>query len=909
MFRLNNSTTSISSVGIAEVNLQNSAGTYARVETESGEIPDYGSDPSLNLTFHNNGAGSARGWLDYLRIHARVRSKYQNGDFVLFDYKSVGVGNITRFTIETSQTPLMVWDITDSNNPIDIPVLYAAGEASFTVPTDSLRRFIVFRLQDAISIDHNKGLIQNQNLHSARDYDMIIVTHPLFSQSANELASIHSDLNQYNTLVVTPEEIYNEFSGGVPDISAIRNFIRMVWIRGDSGERSLKNLLLFGDGSYENRKPPPGNPNFIPTYQTQNSHINILSFTSDDYYGLLDTGEGETAGYIDIGIGRLPISTQTEAEAMIMKIRRYTSGEAMGPWRDIISMVADDEDNNLHMADAESLSDLLKSNSPEFNIKKIYFDSYNQVSSINGESYPDATRSINERIADGCLIFNYLGHGNELGLAHERVLKIEDINSWTNRYKMPLFITATCEFSRFDDIDIDEVTGNITRKLSAGEMVLLNPNGGGIALLTTTRIVYSAPNFTLNNRIYQYAFTKDENGEGLTLGQIMRLAKNNAGSGDNKRNFTLLGDPALKLSYPWKGKVVADSINGVELALLTDTIKALSKVRVSGHIEDYASNLNTNFSGIVNVTMYDKEYNVTTLANDGGSSFEFDLQDRILFKGKASVDKGLFTITFLVPRDIDYSYGSGKISMYASALNQDSHGVVNTIKVGGFSNTVAYDTSGPVIRLFMNDTLFRDGGITDTNPTLLALISDPSGINTTGTGIGHDLITYIDDKRSETVILNNYFENDLGSYTKGSLRFNLYGLKRGDHKILVKAWDNFNNSNSEVLQFLVETDKGLLLNNLINYPNPFTESTSFVLEHNRPGLRVDITIDIFGSDGRFIKKIISDQETTGYRLEPILWDGVDNRGNRITRGIYIYKVTIKTEGGESSSQSGRMVIL
>lgn len=907
LFRLNLGTSLVESIGIAEVNLLNSAGTYARLEELSGSFSWPGATEQMTVSYHNNGDNSSRGWLDYVRIHARVRSSYQNRQLVVTDYKSAGEGIITRFSIQSSATSLMVWDVTDCSSPVNIPTTVLPGELSFTTATDSVRKFIVFRLEDTFD-PLIEGPVRNQDLHSGSGYDMIIVTHPRFRQWADELAAIHTELNSYNCIVVTPGEIYNEFSGGITDITAIRNYVRMIWERGN-GTRPLKNLLLFGDGSFENRRPPPQNPNYIPTYQTQNSNVNILSFTSDDYYGLLDPGEGETSGYIDIGIGRLPVTTEAEAAVMINKIRRYTSAEAMGPWRNIITMVADDEDNNLHLSDAEALSELVGSIAPEYNIEKIYFDSYPQETSITGDSYPAATEAINNRINDGCLIFNYLGHGNELGLAHERVVKIEDINSWRNINRMPVFITATCEFSRFDDIESDPASGEISLKPSAGEMVLMNPDGGAIALLTTTRIVYSAPNYTLNNRIYQYAFSRDDNGEGLTLGEIMRLAKNNAGSGDNKRNFTLLGDPALKLSYPWHGTVVTDSINGVHTSSFTDTLNALSTVTFSGHIENNSGAIYDSFNGMVNISFFDKEYTVSTLANDGGVAMEYNLQDRLLFKGKAEVRDGLFKSTFMIPRDIDYNYGMGRMSLYAFKEDEDFNGRYSEVKVGGFNNIAISDTTGPKIRLFLNDTLFRNGGITDGTPSLLAFINDPGGINTTGTGIGHDIIFYLDDDRNRSVVLNNYFENDPGSYTSGSLTFGLQALERGTHILHLKAWDNFNNSNTSDLVFIVEPEGKFILNRLINWPNPFAESTKINLEHNRPDQELSITINIFSSNGRLIKKINSNQRVSGYTLQPVEWNGFDEGGNRVARGLYIYTVTIVTEENEISTLSGRMVIL
>ena len=909
LFRLNNGGSTISSIQVPEVNILNTAGTYARIVENSVTVANSGIAPGLSLEYHNNGDNSARGWLDFLKISMRVRLEYRDKPVVIRDYKTADTGNITRFDINSDYNNLIIWDVTDHQNPLNIPVSYNAGVASFVAATDSLKKFVAFRLPDAISPISVDGPVGNQDLHQEGEYDMIIVTHPLFRIYADRLAAFHLKNDGLVSKVVTPAQIYNEFSGGIPDISAIRNYVRMVYTRNREGTRPLKYLLLFGDGSYENRTPPPANPNYIPTYQTLNSNVNVLSFISDDYYGLLDPGEGESTGYIDIGIGRLPVWDTTQAMILINKIEDYADPSTMGPWRNTICMVADDEDNNAHINDAESLSNLIKSVAPAFNVEKVYLDSYRQETSISGDSYPAATAAIDDKIEAGCLIFNYLGHGNELGLAHERVVRTENINSWRNGGRLPVFITASCEFSRFDDVEIDPGSGKITPKPSAGEMVLLNPDGGGIALLTTTRIVYSAPNYILNNKIYQYAFDKDENNEGLTLGQIVKLAKNNSGSGDNKRNFTLLGDPALKLAYPWHGTVVTDSVNGVHLSLFNDTIRALSKIRFSGHIEDNNGVIPDDVNGTVYPALFDKAYKITTLANDGGQPYEYSLQDRMLFKGKAEVKDGIFTFTLIIPRDIDFTYGEGKISYFALAGSKDYAGYNTDIIIGGFSNVVSTDTSGPEIRLFLNDTLFREGGITDNRPVLLALISDEGGINTTGTGIGHDIVCYTDNDRTNSAVLNNYYENDFGSYISGSLTYPLGYLDKGKHSVTLKAWDNFNNSSSETLVFFVESGGSFILDKLINWPNPVAGETRISVEHNRPEVEMSIDITIYTSGGAVVKRIIDRQVTAGYRLNPIVWDGNNQSGSRVGRGVYIYTVTITTGEGEVGRISGRMVIL
>ena len=908
LFRLTGGSGLISSSGIEGVNILNTTGTYARLVLTEGETDASDAASPLVVSYHNNGDNNARGWLDHLQLHTRVRHTYEGRQKVISDFRSVTGGGTTTFSISASLKDIMAWDVTDSRLPVALKSTVIAGGISVSLPSDTLRRIALFRLSDAVRPVRTEGPLPNQNLHASGGHDMIIVTHPLFLQQAEELATLHAEKNGYNTIIVTPEQIYNEFSGGIPDISAIRNFVKMVHDRGVNDGKTLKNLLLFGDGSYDNKTSPPSNPAYIPTYQTQNSHINILSFTSDDFYGLLDPGEGESAGSLDIGIGRLPAASIEEASSLVNKIKRYYSPEAAGSWRNIITLAADDEDGNLHMSDAESLSQAISVANPAINIEKIYFDSYPQETSINGDAYPEATAAINDRINSGTLIFNYLGHGNELGLAHERVVKIEDINSWTNSNRLALFITATCEFSRYDDIETDPATGVISRKISAGEMALLNPSGGAVALLTTTRIVYSAPNFALNNQIYQHAFTRSSDGNALTLGEIVKLAKNSAGTGDNKRSFTLLGDPAVTLAYPWNGIALIDSVNGVEAAIFTDTLSALSTVTIAGHLAGNGGEMVPGFSGMADITLYDKSYQTVTQANDNGTPFSYNLQNRILFRGKAPVDNGRFRLAFMIPKDIDYNYGSARISLYATNGAEDYSGSQEFL-LGGFTNTEVSDTTGPVIRLFLNDTLFRDGGITGVSPQLLAHISDPGGINTTGVGIGHDLMVWLSDQTTDSKVLNNYFEYDPGSYTTGSLRYPLSGLDAGLHAIKVKAWDNYNNSSVARLTFVVRDEKGIVLDRLINYPNPFKESTSVTVEHNRPNTEFTIRIDIFSSAGSHIRSIITDTMPEGYQTPPLVWDGNNSGGQRVAAGIYLYRVTVTTAEGETGAISGRMIII
>jgi hypothetical protein len=917
IFRLYEGESLKKSIQVENVNLFNYTGTYFQITDSTGSLQPESTSPVYNLRFFNNGETSADGYLDYFILQAR-RSNSFTGQVTQFcDSKSVGTGRITKFIIRSSNSDVNLWDISDPLNAKQINPIGTGDNLTFKAATDSLKTFIAF-IPGNVSKPLIKPIaIPNQDLHSSGPSDMIIITHPLFREYAEKLAKIHLNNDGLLTQVVTLEQVYNEFSGGIPDIAAIRNFTRMKYQNQKGSNHPLKYLLLFGDGSYENKTLPPNNPNFIPTYQSQNSNVYVSSFTSDDFYGLLDDGEGEAVedgekvliGSEDIGIGRIPVSDTIQAGIIISKILRYLDPVNFGDWKNIICITADDEDGNTHMSDAEGLSSLLEDNVPSYNVQKIYLDAYKQTTTVSGQLYPDVNKAITDRINSGCLIFNYVGHGSENGLAHESVVKTEDINTWNNGGRLPLFVTATCEFSRFDDIEINSATRVMSPKTSAGEMVLLNKDGGGIALMSTTRVVYSAPNYILNKNILYSAFDRDESGNPLCFGDIIRIAKNNSGIGPNKRNFSLLGDPALKLAYPWHGKVITDSINNVSVAVVTDSLKALSLITVAGHIEEPGGNLMSTFNGTVTPLIYDKSSKIKTLANDGGPIMEFNQRNNILFSGKTLAKGGRFKFTFIVPRDIDYSFGTGKISYYANNNKEDMNGSFSNLVVGGFSKTALNDTVGPEIKLYMNDTLFRNGGITDDNPQLLAIIEDKGGINTTGSGIGHDLTGYIDNDPDKSFLLNNYYVNDFDNYMKGRIIYNLAGLSSGSHTLTLKAWDNFNNSSEKSIIFLVQNGKQFILKNLLNYPNPFLSETRISAEHNRPESEFNITINIFSLSGRIIKIIKTKVRSSGYALPPLTWDGNDDAGMKVGRGIYPYSVIVTDESGEMASASGRMIIL
>lgn len=857
----------------------------------------------LRLSYNKNSDPSASGWLNYIRLTARESLSLNSSQLLFRDSKSVGSGNIASFTIANASSNTMLWDVTDINNVHQMVASSQNGALSFVAATDQLHEYAAFNPQNGLSptfIKENNGNVPNQNLHGISSADFIIISHPGFLKQANELAEIHQLHDNLSTVVVTPDQIYNEFSSGMPDPAALRNFIKMLYDKAADPGKAPKYVLLFGDGSYNNKDSEIAgikNTNFILTYQSENSLSPTYSYVSDDYYGLLDDGERISDGLLDVGIGRFPVQDTIHAQHMVDKIKNYISSKNNGVWRNSICFIADDEDNNVHMEQANQLATYMENNHPSFNIEKIYIDAYQQVSTSSGDRYPDVNAAITNQVNKGVLIINYTGHGGETGLAHEQIMRQkEDIDQWAND-KYPLFITATCDLSRFDDY----------QKTTAGEDILLNLHGGGIALLTTTRLVYSGPNFVLNQQFYFNGFNKTADNPSFKLGDIFRITKNNSGTDINKLNFTLLGDPALSLAIP-KFQVVTDSINQFP-SNEGDTLRAYGSVVIKGRIVDESGQKLNDFNGILYPTVFDKAKKITTLANDGGIPFDFNLQNNVLFNGKTSIKNGEFKANLIMPRDMDYTFGKGRISYYASDSVSDASGMNNSIVIGGLSTGIFPNTIGPDIQLFLNDTTFKDGGITNEFPILLAIVSDENGINPGGNGLGHDIIAVLDNDPNQTFVLNSYFETNIDDFRKGSVEFRFPKLSSGEHLVSFKIWDNFNNSTQVSLHFKVLGGNSVLLQRVYNYPNPANDYTNFFFEHNQADSEFDVTIEIFNLAGSLITMLKQTISPLGYTSGPMHWDLTNQNNNKIMPGVYLYRIIVRSLNNISISSSNKLVVI
>lgn len=901
--------------------IEDTESSYSSIKERYFQLPAEQEKQSVKLKLIDAVAGE-EAYVDYITITSQAKLIKNSTPFFFRSQKSVSDNRVSKFRIENSDYNARIWNVSEHNNVQSIKYSLTGSIIEFISPTASLHEFVAVDINYAYpkpilndDITKDLGWIENQNLHSLPVPDMLIVTHPSFLEQAERLANLHREKDQLSVVVATTLQVYNEFASGKADACAIRNFARMFYER---SEGKFRYLLLFGDGSYDNRNFNASNPNYIPTYQSLASNSPTFSYTSDDLYAMLEHGEFTENGTLDIGVGRLPVmwdknNKDLYAKLLVNKIEMYYDSLVMKDYRNHMIFLGDDGesgwDNEVFMTDSDKLTQIIEKAAPEINFSKIYLDSYTQISSSTGASYPDAEDALIEALTKGALVFNYMGHGGPNGITQERVLQRSDVEKLTNAPYFPLFVTATCQMSRFDDVEIKGI--NYTPTISLGEAALLNPDGGAIALFTTTRLVYQSGNMSLSSSIFNHMFERDSEGNRYRLGDLFRISKNNVNEGINELKFTLLGDPAITLPYG-EFKVITDSINNIPVSDSIPPISALDVVSVSGYIASDNNAIMSDFNGVVFLNVFDKAYLVNTQSNDGIPTFQFKVQDRMLYRGKASVVNGRFKTEFLIPKDISYSLGTGKISYYAQNGTIDAKGYFDKVYIGGPSSASTTDFQGPEIQLFMNDTNFKDGGLTNSSPVFIAHIFDESGINTTGNGIGHDLIGILDSNSKNTLKLNNFYEGNLDDYKSGVVRYPLKGLSSGQHQISLKVWDNCNNSSEDVLNFYVTDGNKIIIEGLYNYPNPMSSHTWFQYTHNMPGEH-DVTIDIFDLSGRLVKTISQTHYEAGFVSTPILYNSSTN-SRVLDPGVYPYRLKLKVNTGLKSQnyegiQSGRLIII
>ena len=874
-----------------------STGTYAVNQTETFDYtPENSKSQVFDITF-NKLSASAEGYLDYIVVNANGKLKYDNENQLIFRY--LGIGNNVNFLISSNNSNIFVWDITNSTTPQNLSYSFDNQNISFVTKSDTAT-FVVFQPENALEPVSYQN-VSNQNLHSLQPPEMLIICPDNLISYAQQVGNIHS--GEMSVAVVGCGSVYNEFSCGSPDVSAIRDFIRFLYKK-DNGA-TLKYVLLFGDGSVDNFTQSDGNPNLMLTYQSpyEAEEVGISSFVSDDFFALLGDDEGEYLGNVDVGVGRLPVKNTVEAKVMVDKINAYISAKSEDNYRSVLAFIADDEDFNVHTSQADYLAEFCEDSFSAHNIKKIYLDAYAQQSSAGSDKYPLARKNIVDRFESGAKIINYTGHGGMDFFADEMVLTTSDIENLTNFYRLPIFITATCDVGRYDYYD----AASDKTKDSPAEKFLLNESGGAVALITSARTVLSNHNFEFNKNVFKnILLPKNFDGSIMRLGDVVRIAKNQTND-YNMLNFTLLGDPALAVaSNNFNAEIV--KINGKDINVFQDTLKALQKVEVECRVSDLNGLFSESFNGRARPIVYDKQSHEKTLNNDGNGVFEYKYFNKIIYNGDVSVLNGSFKFTFVIPKDINPEVGLSKILLYANNGTQSALGSNKKIKIGSFFTDAFNDVLGPEIKLYLNDFGFIDGDKTTSSPLLIACISDSSGINTIE-GSGHDIVLEIDGDRVNSTILNQYFVYNQDSYTDGKIEFKIENLDVGNHTLSLKVWDSYNNGSEKKINFTVVDGNGLKISRLFNYPNPFTDKTSFYFEHNNPQSALEYEITVFSVSGVQVKTLVGSIFNGKFLSPPIEWDGSDDFGGRMARGVYFYRLKIRNLEGQVAEKYEKLLYL
>jgi len=849
---------------------------------------------TIKTVYNNTSSGTA--WLNYITLNA-YRSLIMTDNCMFFRNPDVvGSNHFAQYNI-TGSSGLTFWNITNPANIQQLSTSYNNSIYSFVDSAATLQEYVALNTSGSFSTPTLVGTVSNQDLHAITQADFVIIAHPDYLTQANTLAKKHIEQDGLSVLVVTPEQIYNEFSSGTPDATAYRWLMKMLYDRNNSSNIP-KYLLLFGDGTYDNRGISSVNSssNKLLTYQAIPSLNAISSYVTDDYFGLLDDTEGAnvSGNSMDIGVGRFPVSTSTEATTAVSKTTTYMDNNLEGTWKNYVAFIGDDADvsgDTDFISQTDTLAKYIERNYPSYQTKRFLLDAYTQEVTASGEAYPLAKEQILSLIKSGVLLVDYVGHGSTEGFASEKIITRSDIANMYNK-KYPLFITATCNFSRFDGSNS-----------SSGEDLLLNANGGAIALFSAARTVYAPQNLRLNQFFNSYVL-KTEKGKPIALGEISRRAKNNnVADGINRLSYVLLADPALKLTIPLN-KVITDSIT---TNINSDTVKALTTVTVKGEIQNADGNLLSNFNGTVNLTVYDKKESITTLGNNAGKKYTYTERPNTLFTGRANVKNGKFTITFIIPKDINYSYGIGRINYYAAdTVNSlEANGYNESFIIGGTNSSFELESNGPIINMYLNSTNFKSGNTVDASSVFYAQLSDDSEINTGSSGIGHDLLLTLNNDSS--YVLNNYYESSLNSYKSGSITYTLPTLSNGSYTLSLRAWDILDNSSTSTITFKVDNTKSPDIYALYAAPNPAATYVNFILKHDQPESELILKVEVFDLAGQ----LLWTNSTTSYAdssTTEIYWNLKTNNG-KINPGIYIYRISVSTEAdGIVASQANKLIV-
>lgn len=850
---------------------------------------------------YNKSTPTSVGYLNYLEVNVRRQLKMSGSIMQFQNVDFLGTGTYNQYQLSDAGSNVQIWDITDQQNISKTPTQVVNEKLTFTAAGNEVRNYLAIdpTVKSTYQSPEVVGVVANQNLHTINQADMVILTHPRFLTQAESLAQAHREKDNLTVSVVTTDQVYNEFSSGTPDATAYRWVMKMLYDRAlNSGNNAdlPKYLLVFGKASYDSRKILTNSgENLTLTYEAENSLVITMSYDTDDYFTLLDDNEGDNvpANLMDIGIGRFSVTSTQQASDVVNKTIRYMNNTDKGSWKNQLLFLADDGDASLHSTQADTVASSLGRKFPAYQLNKIYLDAFQQEYNASGESYPAAKTKFQNLIRSGVFLLDYTGHGSPNGWTNESILTSSDVNSFSNQH-LPIWVAPTCDFNIFDN-----------QYVSGGEDVVLNPVGGGIGILSAVRPVYASQNFVLNKLFCENLFKK-QNGEQIRISDAIVNAKNSIGTEINKLSYIYLGDPAIKLNFPTRYKVITIRVNE-NATLGSDSLRALSVATIQGIIADDNGNKINNFNGSLHAVVYDKSQRIKSLNNHGDGTITFSDRPNILYSGDVAITNGTYIFSFMIPKDIKYNFGSGRINYYAKDEINDyeAQGYFENFIVGGINRIDIVDTIGPAVKLYLNSTNFVSGDRVNETPLFMANLSDVNGINTVGSGIGHDLTLSIDHDPTQTFVVNDYYQSNADSYTGGSLTYKLPEMKDGKHTLTFKGWDLLDNSTKQTIDF--EVVKGLApeIFSVYNYPNPVktTGTTNIVVNHNRPETLLKTTVEILDIFGRIIWQ--KSQSTA----DNITWNLMTDNGGKVKTGIYFYRVNIKTLNSDSYSKTNKMLVV
>lgn len=866
---------------------------YAKAVTRNLNVKN--SDPDKNevrIEFSFN-SDAETAWLDYISLTSNASIDMNGGDMLDFRLvDSYSRSGATKYIIANAPDGTVVWNVQNPTSPVALATSRHGSELDVVYENGVNSDFVAFNPNGHFPEPVFVGDVANQNLHGQQPVNYLIITNALFREQAERLAEIHRQHSGLTVQVAELEEIYNEFSSGKHDVSAIRDYIKMFYDRDTTYESGLKYVLLFGNGSYDNRIS--NSTNYVPTYQSANSIHKAQSYVTDDFFGWLDDGEGsnDTGSRMDIGVGRFPCKSVEEAKDLVDKSEIYLTRLDPGAWKKKVFFTADDGDANEHISYAEQVAQITEDTYSDIVLKRAYIDVYSPTVTATSVYYAGAHDAFIEAVNNGSLIMNYTGHGIYWGITGEGLFRNTDIQRFTNKYRLPFFITAACDIGGFD-----------LPELSVGEEALLYSNGGFIGCYVTTRVVYSDSNFKINSALMRSLHAKDKLGRYYSIGDASRIAKVETGNLINSLKYVLLGDPAIVLCHN-ELSVVTDTVNGIPYQDIDEPIKALGLCTISGSVVDQDGVVDDNFNGLVDIVLYDKR-GITKTNGTQSPVFVFDEYNNVLYRGKADVINGRFNTSFRLSKDINYEVGYGRLVYYASSTDKkEADGISNAVLVGDIETALEVDTIGPTITAWFDYPEFQSGQVTGANPILYAVIEDPSGVNTSGLGVGHDLVLYFNDDRENRIIVNEYFSYDPGSSDRGRLCYHLNGLSNGLTNISIKAWDNVNNSSLVNVDIKVDDKSKIRFGQTDLYPSPLTANSpdlKLKFSHNDGGNTLKLKVKLYSINGQLSVSETLTIIATETMTEEIILSDVIPAISTLPNGLYVVEFDIDSSSGRSGS--------